>query len=181
MIAACEGSNYVIHTASPFFMEAPKDVQKDLIIPAVNGTTCVLKGCQKHKVEKCVITASIATMVRNDDPKVDGRVKIGPKSWSLEKNCDPYFTSKLLAEQAAWEFQKNLPEEEKFPIVTIHPGFIMGPTFTRGTFESGKFASEVMMGKSPGGALPPIEFGLCDVRDVAKAHVEACLRDEANN
>jgi hypothetical protein len=57
----------------------------------------------------------------------------------------------------------------------------MGPTFTRGSFESGKFASEVMMGTSPGGALPPIEFGLCDVRDVAKAHVEACLRDEANN
>jgi nucleoside-diphosphate-sugar epimerase len=81
-----------------------------------------LKGFQIHKVEKCVITASIATMAQHDDPYVGGRKKVGPHSWSLEKNCDPYYLSKFLAEKAAWEFQKNLPEDEKFPIVTIHPG-----------------------------------------------------------
>lgn len=37
------------------------------------------------------------------------------------------------------------------------------------------------MGTMPGGAFPPIEFPFCDVRDVAKAHVEACVRDEAKN
>jgi len=30
-------------------------------------------------------------------------------------------------------------------------------------------------------SFPPIDFPLCDVRDVAKAHLEACVRDEAKN
>lgn len=38
-----------------------------------------------------------------------------------------------------------------------------------------------MMGTFPGGAFPPIDFFFCDVRDVAKAHLEACVRPEANN
>lgn len=37
------------------------------------------------------------------------------------------------------------------------------------------------MGTLQGGAFPPIDFPLCDVRDVAKAHLEACVRDEAKN
>lgn len=63
MIAACEGSNYVIHTASPFFMDKPKDVKKDLLDPAINGTLCVMKGCHKFKVEKVVITSSTVAMI----------------------------------------------------------------------------------------------------------------------
>jgi nucleoside-diphosphate-sugar epimerase len=63
MIAACEGCNYVIHTASPFFMDKPKDVKKDLLDPAINGTTCIMKGCAKFKVEKCVITSSTLAMI----------------------------------------------------------------------------------------------------------------------
>ena len=50
--------------------------------------------------------------------------------------CDPYSKSKILAEEAAWAFQKSLPEEEFFPIVTIHPGAIVGPTFTKGPGQS---------------------------------------------
>lgn len=58
----------------------------------------------------------------------------------------------------------------------------MGPTFTRGTSpESISFATGVMTNKMEAGAFPPIDFPICDVRDVAKAHVEACIRDEANN
>ena len=57
----------------------------------------------------------------------------------------------------------------------------MGPTFTRGNFTSGDFCKGVLMGTFPGGALPPIDFVLCDVRDVAEAHVQACLRPEADN
>ena len=38
-----------------------------------------------------------------------------------------YEKSKTMAEQAAWKFQAELPEDEKFIISTINPGFIIGP------------------------------------------------------
>ena len=57
----------------------------------------------------------------------------------------------------------------------------MGPTFTKGSFESGDMCKAVMMNTMQSKKFPPIDFPLCDVRDVAKAHVEACLKDEANN
>ena len=39
-----------------------------------------------------------------------------------------YEKSKTLAEQAAWEFIKALPEGEKIELTTVCPGFILGPT-----------------------------------------------------
>lgn len=57
----------------------------------------------------------------------------------------------------------------------------MGPTFTKGKFESGEMCAGVMMNKMKTGSFLPAEFPLCDVRDVAKAHLEACVRDEAKN
>lgn len=38
-----------------------------------------------------------------------------------------YSKSKTLAEKAAWDFQKALPEDEKFDIVCLNPALIMGP------------------------------------------------------
>jgi dihydroflavonol-4-reductase len=32
-----------------------------------------------------------------------------------------------LAEKAAWDFVKNLPNDEKFEVVTINPGLVLGP------------------------------------------------------
>ena len=35
--------------------------------------------------------------------------------------------SKTLAEKAAWDFVEALDADEKFALVTINPGFIIGP------------------------------------------------------
>ncbi len=37
------GCTYVLHTASPFPIDAPKDPEKELYEPAVNGTLNVMK------------------------------------------------------------------------------------------------------------------------------------------
>ena len=42
LIDAIQGSTYVVHTASPFFMSQDESV---LIPPAVNGTKAVMKAC----------------------------------------------------------------------------------------------------------------------------------------
>ena len=42
LVSAIQGSTFVVHMASPFFMSQNEE---DLIPPAVNGTTAVMKAC----------------------------------------------------------------------------------------------------------------------------------------
>ncbi len=57
------GADFVLHTASPFFTETG-DPQKDLVDPAVNGTTNVLnaagKAHDKAGIKRVVVTSSVA-------------------------------------------------------------------------------------------------------------------------
>ena len=56
---AIKGSDYVVHVASPFFFSDDAD---SLIKPAVDGTTFVMKACQKAAIKRCVITSSCASV-----------------------------------------------------------------------------------------------------------------------
>jgi uncharacterized protein (DUF433 family) len=38
---------------------------------------------------------------------------------------------------AAWDFQKRLPESERFEIVTINPSIFFGPAIVKGDCASG--------------------------------------------
>ena len=42
VIAACEGCDYIVHVASPFFFS---DDESTLLPPAINGTKAVMKAC----------------------------------------------------------------------------------------------------------------------------------------
>lgn len=55
----------VIHTASPFHFNIQTSVQKDLLDPAIIGTTGILKSVKKSapSVKKVVITSSFASIV----------------------------------------------------------------------------------------------------------------------
>jgi nucleoside-diphosphate-sugar epimerase len=111
IFVALKGANLVVHTASPFPLAAPRN-ENDLINPAVNGTVSVMKACHANKVSRVVITSSIVAIMacKPEDRPVDG--KFSEQNWSnpVGDHIDPYPKSKTLAEQAAWEFQKNLPE-----------------------------------------------------------------------
>jgi nucleoside-diphosphate-sugar epimerase len=85
--------------------------------------------------------------------------------------------SKTLAEKAAWDFIAALPENEKFPLAVICPGFIVGPNLNTAEFTSGNMIKKMI-------ESPPTSNGMAmsviDVRDCALAHLEAAKRDEAN-
>lgn len=52
----------------------------------------------------------------------------GPDDWfEPTESTEAYTKSKVQAERAAWDFVNALPEGEKFELVTILPGFIVGP------------------------------------------------------
>ena len=62
-----------------------------------------------------------------------------------------------------------MPQNEKFELVTINPGFILGPAFVGAGFSSGEVIDKLILGKYPG--LPKVSFGCVDVRDCAMAHL----------
>src|SRR5689334_19680082 len=58
----------IIHVASPFHFKV-KDPEKDLLLPAINGTRNVLQAAHKYnqnndnKIKRVVITSSLASVV----------------------------------------------------------------------------------------------------------------------
>ena len=55
-----------------------------------------------------------------------------------------------MAEKAAWEFVEKLPADEKFELVCINPGLVMGPNLNKCNFSSGDIISQLLLGKLPG-------------------------------
>ena len=76
-----------------------------------------------------------------------------------------YVKSKTLAERAAWDFLKALPEEEKFELTTINPVLVVGPSLCGPGYSSMKVVSDMVTGQMPG--MAKIMLGLVDVREVA--------------
>lgn len=62
--SAVKDCTFVIHVASPFPMEDPKD-EMEVIGPAVEGTQNVLEACAKTKgeVKRVVLTSSCAAII----------------------------------------------------------------------------------------------------------------------
>ena len=44
-----------------------------------------------------------------------------------DPRCGPNMKSKILAERAAWDFVKELPDDQKFELAVINPATVMGP------------------------------------------------------
>ena len=80
----------------------------------------------------------------------------------------PYPYSKVLAEKEAWKMKEA---QSNWDMVTINPGFIMGPVLSRTSdSESLIFMRDIMKGKFSTG-VPDLTIGYVDVRDVALAHI----------
>ena len=174
MIKAMEGTHYIVHTASPVPSETSTD--EKVVGPAVQGTMSALKAAKANKVKRIVITSSIAAVMITED--ID-KMTFGPEDWSDINICDPYCKSKTLAEKAAWDFQKELPDEEKFEIVTLQPGLISGTSYINSKNSSSAVYIGIMNGDWK--RFPDIGLPTVDVKDCALAHLNAIKIDEAKN
>ena len=145
------GSSYVIHVASPFVIDEPRDPMV-LIRPAVEGTTAVLEACKQAGVRRVSITSSAAAILDVNDE--DAPEVFDESHWSNpdKPNLGAYEKSKTLAERAAWEFVERLPEGQKIELTTVCPSFVIGPTMIKGDFSSGKIMCLFMNNNLPGGA-----------------------------
>jgi len=174
--AAVQGCTYVMHVASPFPNEAPSN-EDEVIKPAVDGTLSVLKACSEAgTVRRVVLTSSTVSIISGHSHGND--YVYTEKDWSnLKGKMSTYNKSKTLAERAAWDFMETLPEDKKFELTTINPGFIMGPVLAQ-TFGTSMEVARSIMQKEMS-MVPKLHFPIADVRDVAAAHVQAMLVPDA--
>lgn len=76
-----------------------------------------------------------------------------------------------MAEKAAWDFKKQLTPEQDFDLVTILPGFVMGPMIRTEHTASVGYIKRLMSGSMS--EIRDDGIAVVDVRDVAFAHLAA--------
>lgn len=171
--AALQGVDALVHTASPFPLEQPRD-EDELIRPAVDGTLRALRAAQRARVSRVVMTSSVVAISPGYLP--EGKVAHTEDDWTdiLDPNVSPYGKSKTLAEKAAWDFVAE--EASGIALTTINPSLVIGPPLDRNYGTSVSLIERLLAAKDP--MLPNICFGCVDVRDVAAMHVLALDKPE---
>lgn len=168
-----KGATYVLHTASPYVLEV-KDAQRDLIDPAVMGTTTMMDACAKAEgIKRVVITSSSAAVT--DEP-ITGYT-FSEKDWNTKSTLvrNPYYMSKARAEKVGWDFIDA--KKPAWDLVVVNPAMVTGPAMTKAINTSNQLFVDLAKGQYP--AIVSLMFGMVDVRDVAVAHVEAMRRPNA--
>ena len=177
---ALEGCTHVIHTASPFIAEKVKDPQNMLITPALEGTRNILGSVQKTEtVERVVLTSSVVAIMGDaiDAQELPGNT-FTEEQWNESSSLShqPYPYSKTLAEKEAWEISKK---QSRWSLVTMNPGFILGPSLTK-RIDSASISFMVSMGNGTYKAgVPDGRFAIVDVRDAARAHILGALQEKS--
>jgi len=190
---AVKDKDAIIHIASPFHMNV-QDPEKDLINPAVNGTTSLMNSAVKNgnKVKRVVITSSFASIVTPQDVPFtydESQWNTSSPAIYAEKGKDTpaqevYRTSKVKAEEAAWKLLKE--HKPAFDLVTMCPPLVLGPIIHQ-VPKADSLNTSVAMHRAYLTGQKKVEemqgFGgfEVDVRDLAFAHVEALVQEEAGN
>jgi dihydroflavonol-4-reductase len=172
---AVAGCRQILHVASPVPRKAVKSAD-EVIGPARDGALRVLKAAAGARVERVVITSSTAAVIWGN--RRDGSKTFDESDWStLNDEVGPYERSKTLAERAAWDYVKALPEGQRFQLVTMQPGLVLGPVLGEEISISGEVVRKLLAAELPG--CPDLGWAPVDVRDVADAHIAALSYPEA--
>lgn len=171
---AASGCRYVLHVASPFPIQQPKD-RDEVVRPARDGALRVLGAATRAGVERVVMTSSTVAVMYTTRHQ-PGHV-YSETDWSDPGRPDitPYIASKTIAEQAAWSYVRETAGAP--PLVTINPGFVQGPALD--TDLSTSLEVQHLMGRGAYPAAPAISFPVADVRDIAALHVLALTHPKA--
>ena len=167
--------DYLMHVASPFVIEDPKD-ENELIKPAKEGTLRALNAAKKAGIKRVVLTSSVAA--------VNSHMMSGTSdhtTWTdiNSKYVTPYQKSKTIAEKAAWDFYNNQDSNNKMDLAVINPGGVMGPQLGNDLGgASTQIVSQLISGKFP--MIPALSFPFIDVRDVAILHLKAMTTPDAD-
>jgi nucleoside-diphosphate-sugar epimerase len=168
-VAGCQG---VLHVASPFPPEQPKD-PNELIVPARDGALRVIEASLAAGVERIVMTSSVAAVRHGRPPSADRPYTEEDWTDGDDARRTPYVRSKTIAERAAWDHVRAAGAESR--LATVNPGAIIGPVLGDDHSFSLQSVKRLLDGMP---AMPRLGFTFVDVRDVADLHIRA-LSDPA--
>ncbi|GJN94209.1 hypothetical protein Rhopal_007283-T1 [Rhodotorula paludigena] len=185
---AIKGVDIVAHTASPFHFDV-KDNEKDMLIPALEGTRQCLRAAQKEpSVKRVVLTTSFAAVM--DFDRLGPDTTFSHKDWNpatyetAKKSDNPsyvYCASKKIAEEEAWRIAKE--PETKWSLSTVAPPMVFGPPLqVINSLDSINTSSGAVWAVVDSKEVPPASFPVgTDSRDIAKLHVLASTTDEGKD
>ncbi|GAA5899269.1 hypothetical protein JCM6882_009301 [Rhodosporidiobolus microsporus] len=185
---AIKGVDAVAHIASPFTFQF-EDNERDLLIPALKGTTSVLAAAAATpSVKNVVITSSLAAAqdpAKGLDPDFIRTSEVwSPFMWEeAVKYSEPhlvYLASKTFAERAAWDFVKE--KQPSFTMSTIVPPIILGRSLQPlSSLSELKVSASVVRNIIDAEKINPTAVPVfVNVLDCARAHVEAVERGMSN-
>jgi len=161
-MAACE---YVLHVASPLTASGDEDA---IITAAHEGTLRVLAAAERAGVVRVVITSSCAAATPHST-QLSGTVDESCWTDAAEPGLSAYRRSKVLAEQAAWDFVGR--DDFTLELTTVLPAAVFGPARAATAMGSLPIIGALLDGSAI--AIPRLGFEVVDVRDVAAAHLLA--------
>lgn len=196
---AVNDCTHVAHIASPLIVGA-KDVEEDVLKPAIQGTLSLLMSAGKASgLQSVVVTSSFAAVI---DLMQDLRpgYTYSPVDWNpltyevaadseldiqrwpaRYRNFVTYTASKTIAEKAAWDwYAQHKPD---WALSFINPTYILGPYIIPTPRDRLSYSCQVICNialSAPHDSLPVIDYpNWVDVRDVARAHLQALVKPQA--
>lgn len=163
--AAMEGIEVLFHAAAVYSYFDDGRAQ-EIMDASVKGAERALRAAADARVRKVVLTSSAVTLPLT----APGAPPSTEDDWTEDTRVT-YIRAKTQAERLAWPLAKELG----LNMVTILPGGICGPGFSRNT-PSLDVVEAMMYGAFRMG-VPDGNFPYVDVRDVVSAHVLAADRD----
>ncbi|AYM01537.1 SDR family oxidoreductase [Levilactobacillus yiduensis] len=170
---ALRGATYAIHVASPTPNRVFKD-ENDMIQPAVQGVLRVLTAARDAGVKRVVLTSAYGAIFAGHRGRTTPYTE---KDWSdvMAPHVHPYQKSKTLAEKAAWQFIATAGQGME--LATVNPVGVMGPVLASDYSHSNVQIRQLLEGQLK--AVPHVDSGYVDVRDVASLHLLAMTSPQA--
>lgn len=165
---ACNGCATVLHVASPFPLNNPKD-DDELVRPARDGALRVLAAARDTGARRAVMTSSTAAVAYGRGGRATPFTETDWSDPSDRSDSSAYERSKMIAERAVWDWHAR--EGGALELVTICPGAVIGPVLGRDFSASLDIVRKLIDGSLPG--LPRFGWPLVDVRDIADLHIRA--------
>lgn len=171
--ATMTGATYVIHVASP----TPNRVYRnedEMIRPAIDGVLRVLTAARDAGVSRVVLTSAYGAIFAGHHQRTTPYTEA---DWSdvTAKKIHPYQKSKTLAEQAAWQFINTAGQGME--LAAVNPVGVMGPVLASDYSHSNVQIQQLLEGQVK--AVPNVDSGYVDVRDVASLHLLAMTQPQA--
>src|SRR5262249_2550851 len=141
------GCAVVHHVASPFLLpEKIKDGRRQMLDPALRGTRNVLQTINRTpSVTRVVMTSTVGAIFGDYidvlQMKDQTLSEIYFNTTSTLENY-PYHFAKVEAEREAWRICR---EQDRWSLVTINPGLILGPSLTPASDSGSLFLLDGML------------------------------------